>query len=1097
MNRYVTTAALTAVMAILYASPVSAFTQVPIPQVIHALGSVPRRELPTSPFYSTRSMARNLHDLVKNNATRQVAIVVDSASKIQQLQAYSQAVSTPGNPLFHHFLSPQEVDHRFGPTTAMVNQTEAALKLAGWRVTSRQGLVLNAVIPPHLASPGLPVAPAIWSISGIAPVKVVPRGSTTTSHRASTLNATPLTSRANQASVLSGSLSSTYNLQQLPTFAASQSGANGDTVFAMSWNPGFSTSLAAGLPFTLTLAAESASGSPLTITNVTGEADTTNNIGVFALSANSYGARFPASQHELWQVQATAFSAAPAGDSLQLTVTLGDGTTQLIAVTMPEFTGSATNLTPLTGSQLNTIIGANQIAKTPVAARPPVAVYVQGQIPSMADLKTLMAQESLPMPSVSFQYFDGATPTMTDTQTNPESNLDVQALASVDPGAPIDEYVYPASTTTDPFVSMLTTLSQQSTVKIASFSYGFFGQSTSTVTTLVSECNAEGITLIDGSGDNGAWETASGDPGPVGVESNDGQAGITTVGGLDLASPATYSSSGNLVGVSYPAIAKSWGGDYLNGLPLAVAQAYTAPNAASTGGYGLSAIPSWQQGFLPSNAPGIGVPDISSLAGDPGLMGELGGQPAFLGGTSLAAPLTAGWLADAEDFMGTGLSGMGNINPMIFQAATIHPSDFIQAQWGANGVYSVTSPNAGTWNPVTGLGQPIWDRLALLWDTAAPASFSVSSGTSTAKVGQSVTYSITALNASGSTAAFSGNVSISSTDPAATFPATVALSQGTGSVSVAYHTPGSETVTVTGPQGSTPGVSKPITVTSGFTVSGTGPVTVGKALTLTATGSGLSAPVYQFWIQNPATHQWSSSGAYRSSNVDMVTESIPGTYHFDVFAKSATSGASPMQVQGTFTYVASAAAPMVSQLSVTSPAVAQTVGNTVTVTAAASDAGGTAEYQFWVHGPDNVWRQVQNYSVNNRFTLTNLTAGSYVVAVFALDQHDIRAGLWQDAYYNDTFINVGSQVALTVPSSPTLRSFAISASATGLTHPVYQFWVEDPSGHWTASGNYGGSIYTYTPSQSGTYQVVVYAKDPYAPATAQYAISARQTFTVN
>lgn len=1098
MNRYVTTAALTVAMALVYASPVVAFTESPVPKVIHALGAVPLRELPDSPFYRSPSLTTNLHAVVKDNRARQVAVVVDSATRIRQLEAYSQAVSTPGNPLYHHFLTPYEVDTQFGPTTAMVSQTKAALKAAGWHVGAVHGLVLDAVIPAHLSSPGLPVAPAIWSVSGIAPVKAVARGTGLWSRPETSSGSKPLAGLPNQASVLSAGLMSTYHLEESPVYAVGQSGTNGDTVFAMSWNPGFLSSLAAGLPVTLTLAAESANGSPIPITNVTNVQDSTNNIGAFALSANNYGARFPASHHELWQLPLTALAAASAGDSLDITVTLGDGTSQLLAVRMPQFTGQATTLGPLSGPQLNTIVGANQIAKTPVASRPPVAVYVQGQIPSMTDLSSLMAQESLPVPPVHFQYFDGATSTMTDTTTSPESNLDVQALASVDPGAPIVEYVYPANTFTDPFVSMLTALSQQSTVKIASVSYGFYGESASTVSTLVAACNAEGITIIDGSGDNGAWETASGDPGPVGVESNDGQPGITTAGGLDLASPATYSNGGNVEGVSFPAIAKAWGGDYLNGLPLAVAQAYTAPNAASTGGYGFSPIPSWQQGFLPASAPGIGVPDISALAGEPGLLGEFGGQSVYLGGTSLAAPLTAAWLAETEAFIGQGSSGLGNINPILFQAAQSHPNDYIQAKWGANGVYSVTSPTPGTWNPVTGLGQPIWDRLALLWDTAAPAAFSVSAGASTVQVGDSIPYTITALNAQGNPAAYTGSVTLTSSDPTATFPATVSLTQGTGSFSVAYHTVGSQQMTVTGPSSATPGVSSPITVTSGLTVSAPGSMTVGQPLTLSAQGSGLTAPLYQFWIQNPATQQWSASGAYQRSNQDTVTETVPGTYRVEVFVKSATSGSTPMAAQGTFSYLARAGSPMVSLLAVTAPQVTETVGSGATVTAAATDAGGTPEYQFWVHGPNNVWRMVQNYSVKNTFSLTNMGAGSYVVSVYALDQKEVRAGLWQDAFYNDTFINVGSQVSLQLPTLATvLNHMTIRATSVGLTHPVYQFWVQSPDGHWKASGPYGSSDFVYTPNHTGTYRVVVYAKDPLAPATAHYAVMARQSFSVN
>ena len=79
------------------------------------------------------------------------------------------------------------------------------------------------------------------------------------------------------------------------------------------------------------------------------------------------------------------------------------------------------------------------------------------------------------MPTVSYQYFDGATASMINSGDAVESNLDIQAIASVDPGATIDEYVYPASTDTDTFVAMLTTLSQQTSIKIASFfcfSYG-------------------------------------------------------------------------------------------------------------------------------------------------------------------------------------------------------------------------------------------------------------------------------------------------------------------------------------------------------------------------------------------------------------------------------------------------------------------------------------------------------------------------------------------------------------------------------------------------------------------------------------------------
>ena len=1099
MNRYLISGALASVVGLLYAPPVLAVSQTMAPNVIRLNQHIAFYRLPHTPFYLSHSVTRNLEALsVHDGAKRLVSIVVDSPNRIAALQAYSQAVNIPGSPDFHHYLTPTELDRKFGPNNAMLQQATTALREAGWTVTGHQGLVVDAVIPAHLASPGLPVAPSIWSVAGLTPIHTV-HNAALVSHATPKASTGTVRAVAKSSSGIAASLTATYGLQQNPVFVASQTGSSGDTLFAMSWNPGFISGIPAGLPWTLALAAETANGTPLTITNVTAESDAANNVGVFTYSNTGYGAVFPGSNGTLWQIEAEAFGNAPSGDTLSLTVTLGDGSTQNLVINLPAFTGTANALNTLTGPQLNTIVGATQIAKSSLSGRPPVAIYCQGQIPSNTDLASLLSQEGLPMPTVSYQYFDGATASMINSGDAVESNLDIQAIASVDPGATIDEYVYPASTDTDTFVAMLTTLSQQTSIKIASFSYGFFGENSSTVAALVAACNAEGITLIDGSGDNGAWETGS-DPGPVGVESNDGQPGITTVGGLNMAAPAVFDASGNMTGVSGPAIAKAWGGDYLNGLPLIVAEDYTAPNAASTGGFGVGPIPSWQNGFLPSTATGIGVPDISSLAGAPGFTGEYQGQQTAFGGTSLAAPLTAGWLADAESFLGVGGSGMGNINPLIFRAASQHPSDFIQALWGANGAYTVTSPNGGTWNPVTGLGQPRWDLLAALWNPSNVNSISITTSTTSATVGQPVTYSVTAFNGNNTVASYNGILKLSSSDPHALYPSEITLSDGKGAFSVTYSTAGEQTMTATDAAQS-PAVSAtatPISVSASFNVSASSTaVTAGHSVTLTAQGSGLLSPLYQFWIYDPATQQWSSSGAYRTSSTYGLNEAVPGTYTIIVYAKSATGSGPLIQATNSVNYVAAAGKPMVSNLTVTSPAIAETVGANITVSATASDSGGTPEYQFWVHGPNNKWEMVQNYSPVSTFSLSNLQSGSYVIAAYALDLQQVKNGDWTQAYYNDTFINVNSNVSLSGPASGTIgATMNLTASAVGLTNPVYQFWIENPQGHWVSSGGYGNPAYAYVPQTSGSYTVIVYAKDPYAPATAQYAISALTTFTV-
>ncbi len=76
------------------------------------------------------------------------------------------------------------------------------------------------------------------------------------------------------------------------------------------------------------------------------------------------------------------------------------------------------------------------------------------------------------------------------------------------------------------------------------------------------------------------------------------------------------------------------------------------------------------------------------------------------------------------------------------------------------------------------------------------------------------------------------------------------------------------------------------------------------------------------------------------------------------------------------------------------------------------------------------------------------------------------------------------------------QPLTLDAAAEGITHPVYQFWIMNPAGQWTQSGAYGLGQYQFTPQKTGTYTVMAYAKDPYAPATSQYSVVSTQTVLV-
>jgi len=144
--------------------------------------------------------------------------------------------------------------------------------------------------------------------------------------------------------------------------------------------------------------------------------------------------------------------------------------------------------------------------------------------------------------------------------------------------------------------------------------------------------------------------------------------------------------------------------------------------AWSMSGGGFSsffATPSYQQN-LPATVQNLlnhrrGVPDIAGDA-DPatGLAFYSGGQWNLAGGTSASAPLWAGIMAIANQMAGQPL---GFINPALYKlaATSSYAQDFHDITTGNNSVDSGVKvkgyPAVPGWDPVTGLGTPIVDKL--------------------------------------------------------------------------------------------------------------------------------------------------------------------------------------------------------------------------------------------------------------------------------------------------------------------------------------------------------------------------------------------------
>ncbi|WP_430626500.1 protease pro-enzyme activation domain-containing protein [Sulfobacillus thermotolerans] len=498
-----------------------------------------------------------------------------------------------------------------------------------------------------------------------------------------------------------------------------------------------------------------------------------------------------------------------------------------------------------------------------------------------------------------------------------------------------------------------------------------------------------------------------------------------------------------------------------------------------------------------ANASGLGIPDIASMAGFPSFQGVIDGSVVGLGGTSLAAPLTAGWLDDLETADGIQHIGLGNINPLLFNAAQDHPQDFMQALWGSNGYYSVTSSAPGSWNPVTGLGAPNWDQLAQVWD---PQSTSASQLQWTHVPSQAVAgiqqmWTLKVLNGQGNlVSTFANTVTLTSSDTHAHFPAQITFTNGQAQVPVTFESPGTQSLTAFGPHGAN---IQPATVSLSVvpapTISTSSNPVVAQPITVTVGFSSSSAALsYQFWIRNPQTGLWSApQGGFSSRNTLHFTPVVPGRYDLIVYIQGL--GSSPVTFSDTINVLAPKNTPMVSALHLSGPSAFASRGQSLTLTAQATDANGTPLYQFWLLAPNKGWEMVQNYSPQNTWTISNLQPGSYVIAVYALDGQQFAQHDFSQAFDATTVINVDSHVNLTISST---NPVALDAHASGISNPVYQFWIQSPNGQWHASGAYGAGTDLFQPNGSGTYTIVVYAKDLYAPATSAFAVSTSMTFTV-
>ncbi|HEX3397611.1 MAG TPA: S53 family serine peptidase, partial [Steroidobacteraceae bacterium] len=326
---------------------------------------------------------------------------------------------------------------------------------------------------------------------------------------------------------------------------------------------------------------------------------------------------------------------------------------------------------------------------------------------AFVDVQAYSANSNLPVPTVTFRPIDGGSGAFNPNSGDAaEASLDTQMSLGTAPGA--TETVYDMKSLSDDDVTQAyTAVDEDNIVDVVSSSFGEceldflpaanrgtdFTGILQTFHALFQQGNAQGITFLASSGDNGALDCLSfafdnhprnGTNFVLGVENPADDPNVTAVGGTNLqtvASPgvddATYLSENANFDPRVPATftlsdgTKVTVGDNTWGSGGGFSQIFRKPLyqfLVDTGSHVHRSVPdvSLQMGGCPGDAD-LAAQDCTQLPRSATIV-WIGGAPFLLIGTSSSSPEMAGVLALAVELNG---GRLGNVNPMIYALSAV------------------------------------------------------------------------------------------------------------------------------------------------------------------------------------------------------------------------------------------------------------------------------------------------------------------------------------------------------------------------------------------------------------------------------------------
>jgi len=161
----------------------------------------------------------------------------------------------------------------------------------------------------------------------------------------------------------------------------------------------------------------------------------------------------------------------------------------------------------------------------------------------------------------------------------------------------------------------------------------------------------------------------------------------------------------------------------------------------------------------------------------------------------------------------------------------------------------------------------------------------------------------------------------------------------------------------------------------------------------------------------------------------------------------------------------------------------QPAGSTISFIAASTGCS-TPEYEFFVQYPDGSWNLKQGWGgAAFNWNTAGLAPGTYTVHAWVNS-----AGTGHDAIGSATVTLTGCTSASLSPAAvaPAIGStITFTASSAGCPNPVYEFWIQYPSGAWYLKQGWGGATFSWNTAGigPGTYTVHAWANQQGAAPT--------------